>query len=389
MKAKFPLSGFLFLAALCLFLPSCSDRVEPIRIGVIAELSGYMSALGESTRKAAQMAADEINEGGGLLIDKKRYPVEIILEDNSGKEERSAEAALKLIRRYRVLAIVGPNASQYVLPAADIAERSETLLISPSSTSPRITLDEKSGKPKKFVFRACFTDSFQGRVIAKFILETKQLNKAAVLYGGDSEYNRELAHFFRDAYENGGGKVVAFETYKTGDRDFTAQLRKIKAARPEIVFLPNYYSEIPMQIRQAKKVGVTVPFIGSDSWGHYDLLDQCGPDCESCYFSSYYAADAPTAAAKKFINNYQSRYNRIPDGVAALTYDAFGLLWQGLKIAGTPDREKLRNAMAQIKKYEGVTGTLQFREGSGDPIRSAVILQIKDGQFVWFMNVNP
>jgi len=386
MKAKFSLSGFLFLAALGLFFTGCSDRVEPIRIGVIAELTGDMSAVGTSCWKTAQMAANEINEGGGLLINNKRHPVELIVEDSGSRQDLSEKAALNLIRTHHVVAIVGPNASRYVLPAAAVAEKHQTLLISPWSTSPWSTLDKKAGKPKKFVFRAGYIDSFQGRVLAKFSLETLRLKKAAVLYESGKSV---LANFFRDAFEKGGGKVVAFETYKMGDTNLTDQLGKIRAARPEIVFLPNYYWEIPLQIHLAKKMGITAPFIGSDSWGNYELLEKCGYDCESYYFSGHYALDASTAAAKKFINNYQARYNQIPDDVAALTYDAFGLLWQGLKNAGTSDRIKLRNAIAKIPKYEGVTGTFQFREGSGDPIKSAVILQIKDGQFVWVMNVNP
>jgi len=389
MRTGILFSGLLLLAILGLFVTGCSDRGEPVRIGVIAELTGDMAAVGASCRRAAQMAADEINEGGGLLINKKRHPVEIILVDNGGKEERSAEAALNLICRHRVLAIVGPNVSRCVLPAADMAEQNETLLISPSSTSPRVTLDQKTGKPQKFVFRACFTDSFQGRFLAKFVLETLGLKKAAVLYNADSEYNRGIAHFFQDAYEKDGGKVVAFEAYQNGERHFDDQLGIITKAHPEILFLPNYYTEIPNQIQQARKSGITVPVIGSDAWGNNELLDQCGPDCETCYMSSHYAIDAPTAPARKFVNNYQSRYNRIPDGVSALTNDAFGLLWEGLKVTGKPDRKKLRNAMAKMTHYEGVTGTMKFREGSGDPVKNAVILQIRDGQFTWFLDIKP
>jgi len=380
---------FLLSAALGLFFTGCSGQGEPIRIGVVAELTGDMPAVGASCRKAAQMAADEINEGGGLLMKEKRHPVEIVLEDNGGKEALSEKAVLDLIHKHKVLAIVGPNASRYVLPAAAAAEKNETLLISPWSTSPKATMDEKTGKSRKYIFRACYIDTFQGSVIAKFILETMKLKKAAVLYDVDSEYNRGIAEFFRNAYEKSGGIVAAFEAYKTGQTDFTQQLRRIKAAKPEIVFLPNYYSEIPLQIRQAKKMGITVPFIGGDAWGSGELPEKCGPDCEGCYFSSHYAPDASTTAAKKFINNYQARYNRVPDDVAALTYDAFGMLWQALKSAGKPDRKMLRSAMAKIPKYDGVTGTMQFREGSGDPVKSAVILQIRDGQFVWFMNADP
>ncbi|OPY12897.1 ABC transporter substrate-binding protein [Syntrophus buswellii] len=386
MRTSILFSALLLLTILGLSVTGCSDRGEPVRIGVIAELTGDMSAVGASCRKAAQMAADEINEGGGLLINKKRHPVELILEDNGGREDLSEQAAVNLIRKHYVVAIVGPNASRYVMRAGAVAEKNETLLISPWSTSPWSTLDETSGKPKKFVFRACYNDLFQGRVLAEFTLETLRLKKGAVLYESGKSV---IAHFFRDAFEKSGGKVVAFETYKIGDTALADQLKRIKAARPEIVFLPNYYWEIPLQIHLAKKIGLTASFLGSDSWGNYELLEKCGYDCESCYFSGHYALDASTAAAKQFINNYQARYNQIPDDVAALTYDALGLLWEGLKTAGTVDRKKLRNAVAKMTHYEGVTGTMKFREGSGDPIKSAVILQIKDGLFTWFLDIKP
>ncbi len=388
-----PITSMRILIVLLAALPGlcfsgCSGQGEPIKIGVIAELTGELSAVGASCRNAARMAADEINEGGGLLINDKRHRVELIIEDNGGREDLSEKAVRKLVEKDKVLAIVGPNASRFVIAAAKSAERSEVLLISPWSTSPKATIDE-AGKPLKYVFRACWIDSFQGSVIAKFVLQTLGLKRAAVLYDGDSEYNRGIANFFREAFEKGGGAVVAYEAYKAGQTEFADHLRKIKAAGPDIVFLPNYYQEMPLQVKQAKQMGIRVPFIGSDSWGSHELLEKCPRDCDKFYFSSHFAMDAPAAATRKFINNYQSRYNRIPDDVAALTYDAFGMLWQALKLAGKPDREMIRNAMARIPRYNGITGAMQFKEGSGDPVKSAVMLQIRDGQFTWFMNADP
>jgi branched-chain amino acid transport system substrate-binding protein len=226
-------------------------------------------------------------------------------------------------------------------------------------------------------------------VVAKFALDNLKAKKAAVLYDVASEYNKGIADVFKASFEQNGGTVVAFETYTTNDKDFSAQLTKIKDAAPDVIFLPNYYSEVPLQIQQAKRLGITAPFLGSDSWGSAELLNLCGADCEGYYFSTHYAPDIATPIATKFIDAYKAKYNATPDDVAALTYDAFGLLWTALKDAGKVDRQAVRDAMAKIPSYDGVTGNMKFQEGSGDPIKSAVILQIKDGKFVWFANAAP
>jgi branched-chain amino acid transport system substrate-binding protein len=372
------------------FLISCSKNdPNTIKIGVIAELTGDIPAVGASCKNAAEMAVAEINKDGGIQLGDKKYKVDLIIEDNAGKADQAASSAQKLITQKNVVAIVGPNVSRYALPAAEIAESSKVVLITPWSTAPKVSLDSKTGAPKKYVFRACFIDPFQGRVLAKFALDNLKLKKAAVLYDVASEYNKGIAEIFKEVYEQNGGKVVAFETYTTNDKDFSSQLTKIKKAAPEIIFLPNYYSEVPLQIQQAKRLGINVPFIGSDSWGSEELVKLCGKDCNDYYFSTHYAADAATPATKKFIENYKAKYGSTPDDVAALTYDSFGLLWQALNTAGKNDRQALRDALAKIPQYDGVTGSMQFKEGSGDPIKSAVILKIKDGKFVWFANAKP
>jgi branched-chain amino acid transport system substrate-binding protein len=362
---------------------------DAVRIGVIAELTGDIPAVGASCKNAAQLAVQEINGGGGIQLGEKKYPVELIIEDNAGKADQSASSAQKLITQQKVTAIIGPNASRYALPAAEIAESNKTVLITPWSTAPKATLDSKSNASKQYVFRACFIDPFQGGVVAKFTLDNLKLKKTAVLYDVASEYNKGIAEIFKEVYEKNGGKIVAFETYTTNDKDFSSQLTKIKKANPDIIFLPNYYSEVPLQIQQAKRLGISVPFIGSDSWGSEELLKLCGKDCEGYYFSTHYAADSASDATKKFIATYKAKYGTTPDDVAALTYDSFGLLTQAIKTAGKNDRQAVRDALAKIPLYNGVTGNMQFREGSGDPIKSAVILQIKDEKFTWFANAKP
>jgi branched-chain amino acid transport system substrate-binding protein len=388
MKKSSLLISLLLILSLSIF--GCGgDDSSKIKIGVIAELTGDIPAVGTSCKNAAEMAVQEVNDAGGIQLGEKKYQVKLIIEDNAGKAEQSASSAQKLITQQKVTAIVGPNASRYALPAAEIAETSKTVLITPWSTAPKATLDSKTNVSKKYVFRACFIDPFQGGVLAKFTLDNLKLKKAAVLYDVASEYNKGIAEIFKDVYEKNGGKVVAFETYTTNDKDFSSQLTKIKKAAPDVIFLPNYYSEVPLQIQQSKRLGITVPFIGSDSWGSEELVKLCGKDCNDYYFSTHYAADSASDTTKKFIANYKAKYGTTPDDVAALTYDSFGLLWQALKTAGKNDRQAVRDALAKIPQYEGVTGNMQFKEGSGDPVKSAVILKIKDGKFTWFANAKP
>ena len=379
------------LTVASLILAACGGGggASTIKVGVVAELTGDIPAVGASCKNAAEMAVAEVNDAGGLDVGGKKYKVELYIEDNAGKADQSASAAQKLITQQNVVAIIGPNASRYAIPASEIAESSKVVLITPWSTNPKTTLDAKTNAPKKYVFRACFIDPFQGRVVAKFAMDNLKAKKAAVLYDVASDYNKGIAEFFKSTLEGAGGQVVAFETYTTGDKDFSAQLTKIKNAAPDVIFLPNYYSEVPLQIQQAHRLGINVPFVGSDSWGSDELIKLCGADCEGYYFSTHYAADNATPVAKKMIDAYKAKYGNTPDDVAALTYDAFGLLWTALKSAGKVDRAAVRDALAKIPSYQGVTGNMQFQEGSGDPIKSAVILQIKNGKFVFFTNANP
>jgi branched-chain amino acid transport system substrate-binding protein len=203
-----------------------------------------------------------------------------------------------------------------------------------------------------------------------------------------SEYNKGIAEVYKRTLEENGLTVVAFETYTTGDKDFSAQLTKIVAAGADSLFLPNYYSEVPLQVQQAHKLGFSGPAVGSDSWGNLELITLCGADCEGLYFTTHYAADIATPKAQAFIKAYEAAYGKTPDDVAALTYDSFGLLFQAITAAGKVDREAVREALASITLYEGVTGNMEFR-GTGDPVKSAVVIQIKDGKFTYFTTANP
>lgn len=389
MKKGYLIFGIILIASMLLSACGGGAKADTIKVGVIAELTGDIPAVGASSKNAAEIAVKEVNDAGGLTVGGKTYKIEMFVEDNAGKADQSASAATKLITQQNVVAIIGPNASRYAIPASEIAESSKVVLISPWSTNPKTTLKGDTTTPKQYVFRAAFIDPFQGRVVAKFALDQLKAKNAAVLYDVASDYNKGIAEFFKETFEANGGKVVAFETYTTGDKDFTAQLTKIKDTNPDVIFLPNYYSEVPLQIQQAHRLGITAPFVGSDSWGSAELIKLCGTDCEGYYFSTHYAPDAATPVAQKFIQAYKDKYGVVPDDVAALTYDSFGLLWDALKLAGKVDRESVRVGMTKITNYQGVTGNMAFQAGSGDPIKSAVILQIKGDKFVWFANANP
>ncbi len=368
----------------------CSrDDASQIKIGVIAELTGDIPAVGASCKNAAEMAAAEINAAGGIQVGSKKYKINLIIEDNAGKADQSASSAQKLITQQNVTAIVGPSASLGAVPASTIAESERTVMITPWSTNPKTTMDVRASRPKRYVFRACYTDVFEGHVLAMFVLKQLKLQRAAALYDVASEAPASQAELFRRSFVENGGIMTAFETYTTGDRDFSAQLTKIKASDPEIIFLPTYYNDVPLVVTQAKRLGITVPFLGSDAWSSPQLIALSQGAVEGCYFANHYAADIATPEAQKFIKAYQARYNALPDDVAALTYDAFGLLWQALKTAGRNDRQAVRDALAGISDFAGVTGNMQFKEGSGDPIKSAVILKIVDGKFTWFANAKP
>jgi len=381
----------LFLLSVICMLIGCGDnkQQDTIKVGLIVELTGDMPGVGASSKNAAQLAVNEQNSAGGISIGGKPYQIELVVEDNASKAEQSVAAVNKLITQDNVLAIVGPNASLGAIPAAEIAEYNKTLLITPWSTNPKTTLDTTTGKPKDYVFRACYTDPFEGRVLARFVLEKLKAKKVAVLYDVASEAPKSQADLFRLTFEELGGKTVAFETYTTGDRDFSAQLTKIKSANPDVIFLPAYYNDVGLIAQQAHRAGIKQPLVGSDAWSSPELIKLSNGTVEGDYFANHYASDIATPTAKKFIDAYAKQYGNIPDDVAALTYDSMGLLFEAIKKSPSLDRKVVRDSLATLANYPGVTGNIQFTAGSGDPVKSAVIMQIKGDKFVWVMNAAP
>jgi branched-chain amino acid transport system substrate-binding protein len=381
-KSSFRTLGLAFLIGL-LVLVGCGPKEETvtqIKVGVIAPLTGSIPAVGQSTKNAAELAVNEVNEDGGLDVGGQRVEMSIFVEDDEDKEESAVSAAQKLINQSNVVAIIGPQASRNAVPASTIAESARIPMISPWSTNPDTTAD------KRYVFRVAFIDSFQGRVMARFAIEELGATEAAALYDVASDYNKGIAEIFKQVFEEAGGQVVAFETYTTGDEDFTTQLTAIRDSGADVLFLPNYYNEVPLQVRQARELGVEATIIGSDTWGQLAAQDMT--EMEGLFFSTHYAPDIASDVAQEFIKKYKAAYGEVPGDVAALTYDAFGMLFQAIESQGKADPESIRNGLATISQYEGVTGMMEYK-GAGDPLKSAVILQIRNGKFTFYKLASP
>jgi branched-chain amino acid transport system substrate-binding protein len=378
---------FLSLAVLLLMLAGCAGRAaapapaDEIRIGLIASFSGKFSETsGRSTSDAAQMAVKAVNDAGGLEVNGRRYRIVLVQGDDQDNQQEAVKVAQKLINQENVVAIVGPQFSRNAIPVASVVERAQIPMISPMSTSPETTAG------KQYVFRVGFVDDFQGSVVARFVREEFGADRAAVLYDVASAYNKGLAEVFKQRFEAGGGEVVAFESYTTGEQDFTAQLMRIKESQPQALFLPNYDSEVMLQAKQIRALGLEAPIIGSDSWNPRTMTDT--PELDGAFYSHHWHMDSDNPQSRPFVTAYRQQYQRDPTTTAAMTYDALGLLFQAIQQQGRVDPTAIRNGLAAMQQYAGVSGTIRY-QGGGDPVKSAVILQLKDHQAHFYKLVNP
>ncbi len=382
----------VLVALLAVGLYACGKGGQKtIKVGINAPITGDIPKVGEGSKYAAQMWLEDIEKAGGLEVGGTKYKVELVIEDNESKAESAVKANTKMITEDAVLAIVGPQASSQAIPAGDVANNYQTPMISPWSTNPNTTKD------RPYVFRGCFLDPFQGPVVANFIKEKFHFTKAAVLFDVASDYPKGLAEFFKKSWEeiNGPGSVVAYETFTTKDTDFSSQLTTINNSGAEFFFTPQYYNEVALIVKQAHELGWNKPIIGSDSWGSAETVELCGDDCHGLFFSTHYAAAGATGATKAFIDRYNQKYGYVPDDVAALTWDSLRLVQQAIQNAGAitgdikKDRTAVRDALAKIKDFKGITGDMTFTE-EGDPIKCAVIVRISEkGEYEFFKSVCP
>ena len=371
-----PLAHFSLLA----LLSSCNKGGGGgIVIGEFASLTGKEATFGISAHEGTQLAVETLNVAGGVLGKK----IELLTEDNQSKAGETSNVVNKLISKDGAVAILGEVASSRSLEAAPICQQNGIPMVTPASTNPKVT---ETGDN---IFRVCFIDPFQGTVMANFVTKTLKAKKVAVFTDVKSDYSKGLAKFFKEGFLKTGGQIVAELDFNGGDKDFKAQLTAIKSAAPDAVFVPGYYTDVALIAIQARQLGLTVPLCGGDGWESQTLLDIGKDAVEGHYFSTHYASDAATPAITAFVDAYKKRYNgKVPDAMAALGYDSAMFLVDAIKRAGTTDSKALRDALAATKEFAAVTGKISIN-AQRDAVKSAVILQIKDGKFKYLETVAP
>jgi branched-chain amino acid transport system substrate-binding protein len=348
-------------------------------VGVYLSFTGSTATFGESTFKGIQLATEEINAQGGINGRK----VVLYQEDDRSDAQEARSAVTKLIQRDHVVAVLGEVASSRSLAAAPICQESKIPMISPSSTNPQVT------QVGDYIFRVCFIDPFQGAVMAKFAAETLRVKRVAVLTDVKNDYSVGLAQYFKETFTQLGGQIVAEKSYSEGDPDFRAQLTAIKAANPEAIFVPGYYSEVGTIARQARELGIRVPFLGGDGWDSPKLIEGAGNALEGSYFSNHYSHESTDPAVQGFVRKFKQRYNgQVPDALAALGYDAANILFDAIQRAGSTDPSKIRDALAQTKDFPGVTGKITI-DSDRNAVKPAVILQVRGKEFKYVQTIQP
>ena len=377
----------LWMAALALGLAAgvftgCKAREassDTVSIGAVFPLSGGVAFYGTESRDGILLAIDEINASGGLLG--KRLA--LIAEDDEGDAEKSVNAFTKLSARDKVSFILGSSTSGATVAMTSLAQQAGIVLISPSATALTVT------DAGDYIFRACFIDPFQGLVGADFAWDTLGARRAAVLYDAGADYNTGLADAFKEQFKKIGGQIVADEAYQSGDVDFNAQVTRIRAQNPDVVYLPNYYNDVSLQAKQLRAQGVASPLLGGDGWD--SLIDNVGDEALNCYWSSGFAADTTDPKGQAFVQAFSAKFNRSASQFAALGYDSMMLVADGIRAAGTFDAAAVKDAMAKLNGVY-VTGKIRF-DSHRDPIKGAAILEIvrRDGKLVnvYKTTVNP
>lgn len=373
--------GVAAVAAMVLAAAGCSKKEsDTVKIGGIAPLSGAVAVYGVECKNGIDLAVEEINAAGGINGKK----VEFVCEDDEGSPDKTVNAFKKLITKDGVKLVIGSLTSGCTQAVTTLSQASKVVQIAPAATAPAIT------DAGNYVFRACFIDPFQGTVGGKFAFESLKAKNAAILYDVGNDYSVGLQENFVKAFETAGGKIVAVESYSTGDKDFNAQLTKIKNANPDVVYLPDYYGTVALIAKQLRAQGIKAPIVGADGWD--GLTANAGDEVLNGFYSNHYAEDSTEPAVQKFVNAFKEKYNKAPNSFAALGYDSMYMLKDAIVKAGTTDSSKVRAALEETDA-DYVTGHLTF-DSKRNPVKSAVMIELvkgKDGKITtaYKTTVNP
>lgn len=358
---------------------------KTVKIGLLNEMTGNNATFGTSAANGAKLAFKEANAKGGVL----GKQIEAVVADNKSEPSESANAMTKLATQDKVVAVTGVFSSSNAIAASSVAESSKMPFLAVGATNPKVTVDEKSGKVKQYTFRVCFVDPFQGTVGANFVLNNLKAKNAAILVDNSSDYSKGLAAFFKDALVKGGGAVLAEEAYLQKDQDFKSILTKVKALNIDVIYVPGYYEEVGKIVRQAREIGITAPIVGGDGWDSPKLVELAtAAALNNTFFTNHYSVDDQSAASKAFVEAYKKEYGQTPDALAVLGYDAANLLLDAIKRANSTDKAKIQEALAATKDYPAVTGSTTLN-ATHDAVKSAVIIEMKDGKQVYKATVKP
>lgn len=357
-----------------------SSESGPILVGEVGALSGSETNYGQSMDHGIQLAFEQINARGGV----KGRQLSLRAEDDESRPEEAVSNIKSLISNEHVVAVLGDVTSTLSLAIAPVAQENGLPMITPSSTSVKVT------KVGDDVFRTCFTDPFQGQAMARFAKDTLKLTRVAVLRDAASDYSMGLADAFAQTFKDAGGQIVDDEAYHKGDLDFRPKLTKIKAAAPQAIFVPGYDNDVGFIARQAREAGIptSVPLLGGDGWDSANLSDVGGAALEGSYFTNHYSADDMDPRVQAFVTAYEKRFGAKPDALAAMGYDAAGILANAMRRAANLSGPVLRDAIAATTDFPGVTGiiTINAERNAATP---AVVLKINHGKYQFVARVNP
>jgi len=365
------LFGFTAITSLC---------AQDIVIGEFASLTGSEATFGINSSNGVELAKQEINNAGGVLGRK----IKTVIEDDQSKPGQPSSAVKKLIASDKAIAIVGEIASSRSLEAAPICQEAKIPMVSPGSTNPRVT------EVGDYIFRVCFIDPFQGTVMAKFALDNLKAKKVAILTDVRNDYSVGLTKYFKEYFTSHGGQVAVERSFSGGgtDKDFRAQLTSIKAAQPDAIFVPGYYTEAGLIAKQARSLGIKVPLMGGDGWDSPKLAEIGGSAMDGCFFSTHFSPQDTNPKVQDFVKKYREKFNAMPDGMAPLGYDAMMILADCIKTAGTTDAAKVREALTNVKDYEGVTGKITI-DNKRNANKSAVVLKVNGRQNDYVATIAP
>lgn len=349
-----------------------------IKVGEYASLTGKEATFGQSSHNGTELAIKELNAAGGVL----GKQLELITQDNQSKAGESQTVVNKLIARDGVVAVLGEVASSRSLEAAPVCQNARIPMISPSSTNPDVT------KTGDYIFRVCFIDPFQGTVMANFAKNTLKVKRVAVFTDVKSDYSKGLAKFFKETHLKNGGAIPAEFDFNGGDTDFKGQLTAIRAANPEAVFVPGYYTDVALICIQAKQLGLNVPIFGGDGWESEKLMEIGRDAVEGQHFSTHYHPDIGSPKSRQFVEAYKKAYGAAPDAMAALGYDSAMILADAIQRAGSAEPAKIRDALAATRDFDAVTGRITI-DPQRDASKAAVILRVEGGKLKYLETVAP